>query len=415
MNTGNSTTIGAKITYNEPLTKEWNLVTEYSLNNNHSISHRNSFDKDANQKYTDLNTDFSNNFNLIALSNSGTITARFVGKKLRAAFGSGLSAIQLNLNNLDENKKTKYNFTGFTPQAQFGYKLKAQTGFSLSYRGNTVQPTISQLQPLRNNNELNIYVGNPDLKVGFSHNLSISFNDYKVLKGRYIFGSFYVSFLKNAITNQSVTSRGITTYTPINVNGNRNWNLWSVWNSGQGDKKLNHEIQPQGNGGRSVSFLDNKKNVNTYANYSLTYRIRYSVAEKYNFSAGPLVRRNISKSSLVPAANNNYWNYGGRADGYVMLPCKLELSSDVDINLQQKTAAFSQNTNIIVWNAELSRKFTKDKSFKIAVVAHDILNQNIGFNRTINSNFINEERYDRLSRYFLLTASWTFNKMPGKK
>jgi hypothetical protein len=49
------------------------------------------------------------------------------------------------------------------------------------------------------------------------------------------------------------------------------------------------------------------------------------------------------------------------------------------------------------------------------VVAHDILNQNIGFNRTINSNFISEQRYDRLSRYFLLSVAWNFNKMPGQE
>lgn len=414
--TGNSTTIGTKITYNEPLNNEWNIVAEYSYNINQSSSHRNSFEKDAEQKYTTLNRLFSNNSDLDASSNSGTLTARYTGKKLRAAFGTGLSAIKLNLNNLDDMIKTRYNFTGFTPQVQVGYKIKAQTGFSFSYRGNTVQPSITQLQPLRNNSDpLSIYIGNPDLKVGFNHSLNVSFNDFKVLKGRYVFGSFYISFLKDAITNMStVDSFGKTTYSPVNVNGNNNWNFWSVWNSGQGDKKLIHEIQPQGNGGRGVNFLNGKQNINTYANFTLTYRLRYSVTDKYNFSAGPMIRRNLSKSSLRPGANNNYWSYGGRVDGYVMLPGKFELSSDVDANLQQRTDAFSRNTRIIVWNAELSRKFTKDKSFKIALVAHDILNQNIGFNRTINSNFINEERYDRLSRYFLLRASWTFNKMPGK-
>jgi hypothetical protein len=416
INTGNSTTIGTKITYNEPLNAEWNLVTEYSFNNSHSTSHRNSYDKDADQKYTDLNRVFSNNFELTASSNSGTITARYVTKKLRMAFGSGLSAIRLKLNNLDKITKTNYNFTGFTPQASFNYNIKTQTSIGVSYRGNTIQPSMSQLQPLQNNNDpLSIYTGNPDLKVGFNHNVNVFFNDYKVLKGRYVFGNLYASFIQNAITNQStVDAFGKTTYKPVNVSGNYNWGLWSAWNSGQGDKKFIHSIEPQANGGRSVNFINGKENKNTYANLGLTYRIRYSVVDKYNFSVGPTVRRNISKSSLRPNANNNYWNYGGRADGYVTLPGKLELSSDVDANLQQKTSAFNKNTSIVVWNAQLSRKFTKDKSFKVAIVAHDILNQNIGFNRTINSNFINEERFDRLSRYFLLNFSWTFNKMPGK-
>jgi hypothetical protein len=414
LNTGKSTTVGTKLTYNEPLNDKWNIVAEYSLNINNSTSHRNTYDKDADQKYTEYNPEFSNNFDLDALSNSGTLTARYVGKKLQAAFGTGLSAIRLNLNNLDSNRLTKYNFTGFTPQVRFGYKMKAQTGISLSYRGNTIQPSISQLQPLKNNSEVNLYVGNPDLKVGFNHSFNLNFNDYKVLKGRYIFLSAYVSFLENAISNQTTTVKGITTTKPVNVSGNMNWNLWSAWNSGQGDKKLNHEIQPQANGGRTKNFLDGKENINTYANLSLTYRVRYSVQDKYNFSAGPMIRRNLSKSSLRPTANNNYWNYGGRADGWTKLPGKFEFSSDISVDLQQRTDAFNKGTKIIVWNAELNRKFFKDKSFKLAFVAHDILNQNIGFNRTINSNFINEERFDRLARYFLLTASWTFNKMPGK-
>jgi hypothetical protein len=417
INSGSSTTYGAKVTFNEPLNNEWNLVAEYSLNKNVSTSHRNSYDKDVDGKYTDYNSVFSNNFDLDAISNSGTLTARYVGKKLRMAFGTGISAIRLNMDNLDLNNKTTYNFTGFTPTAQFGYKLKAQTGISVSYRGNTVQPTLNQLQPLPNNNDpLNIYIGNPNLKVGFNHNINLNFNDYKVLSGKYIFVNMGTTFNNNAATNfSSVDSFGKRTYFPINVNGNYNYYLWSVWNSGQGDKKLSHEIQPGANGGRSVNFLNGQRNVNTFNTFTLSYGLRYSVQEKYNFFIGPNISRNLSKSSLRPTSNNNYWSYGGRADGYLKLPWNLEINSDADFNLRQKTDAFPDNTNIIVWNAQLTKKLLKDKSLRLSVIAHDILNQNIGFSRTINSNFINEERYDRLARYFLLQLSWTFNKMPGSK
>jgi len=417
LNTGNSTTIGTKITFNEPLNDKWNIVTEYSLNNNQSASYRNSYDKTIDGKYTDLNLLFSNNFDFDALSNSGTVTARYLGKKLRFGFGTGLAAIRLNLKNLDLNSKTTYNFTRFTPQAQFGYKLKAQSNISFSYRGNTIQPTITQLQPLRNNNDpLSIYVGNPDLKVGFNHSLNFNFHDYKVLSGRYLYANFGINFLPNAITNFSSTdSFGKTTYIPVNVNGNNNWYLWSYWESGEADKKINHSVSPEATGGRSLNYINGKENINTYANLTLNYRIRYSVKDKYNFSIGPEINRNLSKSSLRPNANNNYWTYGARAEGYIKFLKDFELKSDVEMNFRQKTDAFPDNVNITVWNAELSKKFLKDKSLKIAFVAHDILNQNIGFNRIINSNFISEQRYDRLSRYFLLSATWSFNKMPGQE
>ena len=417
INNSSNRSLGTKITYNEPLSDKWNVVTEYNYNNNQTTSHRNTYEKGLSGKYTELNTIFSNNFDLTAYSNNGTITARYTGKKLQGAIGAGISAIQLHLNNLDQARKTNYNFTGFTPQAQIRYAFKPQSGISFSYKGNTVQPTLNQLQPLRDNTDpLSIYVGNPDLKVGFNHNLNLNFNDFKILKSRYIFGNIGLNFMSNAITNLSVVdSFGKTTYIPINVKGNNNWYMWGVWVSGQGDKKINHEIQPNGNGGRSVNYINGKENISTYANLGLRYNIRYSVQDKYNFSIGPSVGRNLSKSSLRPEAKNNYWTYGGRADGYIMLPWKLELNSDIDMSLQQKTSAFPNPVNITVWNAELSRKFFKDKSFKLIFTAHDILNQNIGLTRIINSSFISQQHYDKLSRYFLLTASWTFNKMPGKK
>ncbi|PZR25114.1 MAG: hypothetical protein DI535_19380 [Citrobacter freundii] len=415
INTGNSTTYGAKVTYNEPISDEWNIVAEYSLNKNASTSHRNSYDKGVDGKYDDYNQTFSNNFDLDAISNSGNLVFRYQGKKLRMAAGSGLSAIRLNMKNLDRNTKTTYNFTGFTPTVQFGYNLKTQTRINFSYRGNTVQPTLSQLQPLPNNSDpLNIYVGNPDLKVGFNHNLNLNYNDYKVLSGRYTYLGLGMSFNDNAITNFStVDSLGKRTYMPVNVDGGYNYWLYGGWNSGQGQKKLNHELSPEINGGKNVNYINGQRNVNTYSTISFTYGLSYNVQDKYSIRVGPRITRDLSKSSLRPTANNNYWSYGGRADGYIKLPLNLELQSDADFNLRQKTPAFPNAVNIIVWNAQLNKKFLKDKSLKIGVIAHDILNQNIGFDRTINSNFISEQRYDRLARYFLFSVSWTFNKMPG--
>lgn len=414
LNTGNSTTYGAKVTYNEPINDLWNVVAEYSLNKNISTSHRNSYDKGVDGKYDNYNQTFSNNFDLDATSNSGNLVLRYQGKKLRMAAGSGLSAIRLNMKNLDQNTRNTYNFTGFTPNVQFGYNLKAQTRINFSYRGTTVQPTLSQLQPLPNNSDpLNVYLGNPDLKVGFTHNLNLNFNDYKVLSGKYTYLGAGISFNNNAITNSNTIVLGKRTYIPVNVDGGYNYYLYGGWNSGQGQKKLNHELSPEVNGGRNVNFIDGIRNMNTYSTIGFTYGISYNVQDKYSIRVGPRIARNLSKSSLTPDRNNNYWSYGGRADGFINLPWNLELQSDADLNLRQKTPSFPNAVNIIVWNAQLNKKFLKDKSLKIGVIAHDILNQNIGFDRTINSNFISEQRYDRLARYFLLSVSWTFSKMPG--
>jgi hypothetical protein len=416
--TGNSQTIGSKITFSEPLSSKWSLIAEYSFNNNNSTSERSSFNRGSNGKYEVLDSLYSNNFDLDASSHTSMAVLKYVSKKTRFAFGSGLSAIQLDLHDLEKSSRNKYNFLNLTPQASYSYQLKQQSSFSFNYKGTTMQPSINQLQPLRDNNDpLNIFIGNPDLKVGFRHNINTYFYNSKVLTGTYLSLGASFSLMQNAITNSSIIDKqtGKRTYSPINVNGNNNWNLWGYWSYGQGEKKLRHSINWDGSGGRNINFINEEKGINNSANFGLGYSISYEVKEKFNINIGPRVGYNSSRSSLQTNINNNYFSYGGNAWGYVMLPGKIEISSDVNANLRQRIAAFDRNTNIVQWNASISKKVLKDKSGKIIFLANDILNQNKGFNRIINSNFVTDERYLRVSRYFLLKFEWSFNKMPTGK
>jgi hypothetical protein len=417
INSGSSTSLGAKVTYSEPLNDKWSLVGEYSYNQNNSTSHKNTFDKDFNGKYEILNQAFSNNFDLRANSNSGTLITKFVYKKIRMAFGSGLSSIKLKLNNLDHSSFTNYNFTNFTPQASFNFRPRQQSGIGINYRGTTRQPTIDQLQPIRDNNDqLNVVVGNPDLKVGFNHNLSVFYNSYKVLSARGIWINLGINFTDNAITQDNIIdASGKRIFKPVNVNGNNNWYMWSEWNKGEGEKKFNHTVRFNGNGGRNINFINSQKNQTDYYQLEIAYGIRYEYPEKYSININPELNYNASKSTLNPNQKNNYFSYGGETEAYLMLPGKLELNTDCKFQLYQQLAGFVGNRNITIWNANLSRKIFKDKSGKIIFAANDILKKNQGFDRNINSSMISEERFQRISNYYMLKFEWSFNKMPGQK
>jgi hypothetical protein len=415
---GESLSYGIKSAFSEPLTSKLALLIDYAYNQNNSSSNLQTFNKSNAGKYELFDPLYSNDFDLKAFSNSSTAILKYTDKKLRFAAGSGLSSVVLRLINNDFNTKNDYHFLNLTPQAQIGYIFKPQTNLSFTYRGSTVQPNINQLQPIRNNNDpLNVFIGNPNLKVGFDHNLRVFFNQFKVLSGRGLWLSANYNIHDNAITNYNIldTGTGKQTYTPVNVNGNRNWNFWSNWFKGQGEKKLNFGIQLNGNGGRNINFTNGQKNITDYSSVHIGISLNYDHPDKLNFYLNPELGYNTSTSSLNRDAKSNYFSYGTNFDGFVMLPGKLELNTNVNVNLQQQIDGFTQGTNIVVWNASLARKVFKDKSGKIIFSANDILDQNKGFDRTINSNFISEEHYSRISRYFLLKFEWTFNKMPGTK
>ena len=423
---GRSTTIGSKVTFSEPLNAKWTAVLEYAYNKNNSTSHRNTFNKDNYGKYSVIDQVFSNNFDLDVYSNGGTAILKYTTPKIRAAFGSGISNVKLKLFNLDSNKRTNYNFFNLTPQASFAYTYKPQSRIGFNYRGTTRQPTIDQLQPIRDNQDrLNIFIGNPDLKVGFNHSLNLFFNTYKVLTQKGIFANLYFNVPVNAITffNSVDITTGKQTYKPVNVNGNRSYGFYSDYFKDGGEKKWGFGFGLNGNGGRNYNFISQRnnndvlqvKNRTDYTNTNLRLGARYNYPDKYNLEIEPRLGYNTSKSSTQKNYNANYWNYGGQINGMIMLPGKLEFNTDCDIDLRQHLAAFAGNPNQIIWNASLARKVLKDKSGKIYIMANDILDQRKGFNRNFQSNFISEERYSRLSRYFLLKFEWTFNKMPGQQ
>jgi hypothetical protein len=328
--------------------------------------------------------------------------------------------VRLDLHNRDNDGRNSYDFLNFTPQANFNYSPKAQTSININYRGTTRQPTIDQLQPIRiNDDPLYEFQGNPDLKVGFNHSINVNFHQFKLLKQRYMYFGSSFNLQDNAITNLTIidTALGKQIYKPVNVGGNSNWNLYGGWFKQGGPKKWNYGFNINGNGGVNNSFVQQasgiEKNKTIYNTLGGGPEARYEEEEKRSLSIRPQLSYNTSRSSIQPDIKNNFFTYGGNIEGFYMLPWKLELSSNVNFDLREKLPAFPTAQNFTIWNANLAKKIFKKKTGKLIFEAHDILNQNRGFNRFVQTNFIQEERYNRISRYFLLRFEWTFNKMPG--
>jgi hypothetical protein len=417
---GTSQSIGTKVTYTEPLSNKWMLVFDYAHNRNNATSYRNTFNKNNDGKYEILDPVFSNNFDLDAYSHSGLGLLRFTDKKFKGAIGSGLSNIKLKLFNLDSKTRNTYNFTNYRPQAQLEFMPKPQSGIMLKYVGLTRQPTIDQLQPIRNNEDpLFQFQGNPDLKVGFNHRFSFRVHEYKVLKQRGLHLNANYNIFQNAISNFTIidTALGKQIATPVNVNGNRGWDIWAGWNRWQGQKKPNYGFWFNGNGGINNNFIQQNgntvENKTDYKTVNLSLFLNYQEEEKVSFELRPNIGYNTSKQSIQPGVKTNFFTYGGNVSGFVMLPGKLELSSDVNFDFREKIPNFPTVQNFTIWNASLARKILKKKTGKIILEANDILKQNRGYSRFINTSFVQEERYNRLSRYFLLRFEWTFNKMPN--
>ncbi len=412
-----SNAIGGKFTYTEPISKKWFIVADYGYRVNNSKSLRSSFNKDNAGKYAELDSLFSSNYAFDFNTHSAGLNFRHNGTKLVASFGSGISFADFRQTDLVTDTAYKYNFTNFFPRANIRFKMGAQRSLSLNYNGNTRQPNLQQLQPIRENTDpLNIQVGNPDLKQEFRHNINFNFNDYKVLSGRYMYINSGINLVDNAISSSTnLDTEGKRTSMFINMDGN--YNYYSSAGFWMQFKKISMNVNSYlfYNGGKNNNLVNGIKNTNNYSNLGLRLGVGKSKEKKYNVNLefGPQLTQ--SKSSVRPDVITRFWTASTELNGMIYLPHEFEISNELSYNYRQKTDVFGEDRNVWLWNAYVAKKFWKNKNGELRFSMNDILNQNIGFQRNASSNFISENTYLSLRRYWLMSFIWNFNRSPGGK
>jgi Outer membrane protein beta-barrel family/Carboxypeptidase regulatory-like domain len=408
--------ISSKLVYTEPLNKNYALELGYQLvftngKNNSTILDFNT----TSQKYDTKIDSLSNNFDQNIIQNIPSAKINYAKKKFKFNLGTGIGFVNFKLKDLSLNKTTTRDFTNFFPTVNFTYSYKANHSLNIKYSGSTRQPTIAQLQPLRDNS--NIFyqqIGNPDLKPTFTNSFNVSHNSYNFIKDMWTYQSVNFNVENNAISsNENVSSGGKTTSQAINVNGNYNMNLWA--GLGFKVKKIDTRFNVNTNIGANkfVSFRNQLKNISNNTNVGLSLYVSKSKDKKYDLSMNIGTDYNSQKSTLGNIKTNYFTNRIG-FDGTVYYKKVWSLNSNVEYFTRQKTENLGAISNGL-WNAKLQRTFKKDE-FTFYVLVRDILNQNRGIDRDFGFNTFTETRNERLKRYWMLGFAWNFkNKAATKK
>lgn len=413
----NTSIFNANATYTEPLSTTWSVLLNYGLNLSQGSSDKKSFNKDADGAYSQLDQEYSNNFDLDQVSNQGGAVFNYKNNKTTLNFGTKIADVNFKQLNGYTGETFKRSFINWRPQATFRYNFTAQKSFRLYYNGNTNQPSIDQLQPVKvNTDPLNINLGNPDLKPSFRNDLQVSYSSYKVMTNESIWLSANYSLTSNAISNRTITNdKGESTYQPINLDGKSPKNYGLSFYYERKIKFMDLTLGANGSlyGSTVYSIVNKDFNTTTNNNYNAQATISKRKEKKYDvyLSGGPTY--SLAESSLPTLGNNSGWGANGNMNVNVYLPGKVEIGTDARYEYRAKTQSFNQTFERFIWNASMSRKFFKGENLKLSLSANDLLNQNTGFERSANNNIISEERYNTIKRYFMLSLIWDFNKMGG--
>lgn len=404
-----------KATYTEPLSSVSSLVFNYGVTINNNSSNRGSFNKSGSGKYDTLDSLYSNDYALNIFTQSVGMNYALSKKKLKLNVGNGIGYSDFSQIDNWTASTGKRNFINWFPQAFLYYAFTSQRVFYVNYNGATVQPTLQQIQPLRTNDDpLNIVIGNASLKPSFSNNINFTFFDNKALSHKYFFCGISYNTVSNAFTNKEyVDSLGRRISQSINVNGNHvlNTNIQYSFQMFGANVGINGNLSDS----RYVNIVNNQDNVTKSQNYGLGLYAGKTIEKLYANSISANLTYTTSRSSIQRNLSTNYWTYSIRPDLDFFLPLKFQIHTDCDFIFRQKTNVFDNNNNVVFLNAWFGKKLLAGEAMLIKASVNDLFNQNIGFNRTVNTNFITQNSYSTIQRYFMLSIAWNFNKAPKQQ
>ncbi|OAQ42244.1 hypothetical protein A5893_03790 [Pedobacter psychrophilus] len=408
----------ASLTYTEKFTKYFSVSTNYDFAINNVRSKLNSFNANSAGEYVNLDPIFSNNLKYDVTTNQGGLSFGYKKEKTNLTIGTKVALSNLKQNNLALNDVFERNFTNFVPSVAYKYSFTQQKTFSLNYNGNTKQPNVNQLQPVLNNsNPLYITVGNRNLDLAFTHRFNVNYNSYKVLTSRniYFYGSY--SFTNNDIINDVTTNQqgaSISTYTNLKDGNTNNFYFGGSLGGKVGKSKTYWNTGFNTNGNTYYNIINDQLNVNKSYSFSPDFRIG-SYEDKLSFSFSAQPGYNINKSSLQASQNANGFIFNSYFSFSYKLPKKVTIQINGNYEYQQKTVAFNNNFDKFIVNSSIYKTFLKNDNLKFEISGNDLLNQNIGFDRSANGNYISQTTFNNIQRYFLTTLSWDFSKFGSKK
>lgn len=406
----NTLTLSATAVYTEPLNKNFSLEISHEVlvnnGNNNQITYTYS---PVTGKYDDLLDSLTNDFKQDVITNKPSIKINYSTKKLKYNFGTGFGITDFKLTDKTISKDYVRNFTNFYPSATLVYSYKSNASLRINYNGNTTQPSINQLQPLKNNNDYFYqYLGNPDLKTTFSNNLRISHNNYNFLKDRYLYQSLNIRLTNNSITNNRIIDldSGKTTIQPINTNGNLSVSFYA--GGGFKVKKYNVRVgfNPFISYNRYAEFINSIKSLSNTVNTGINVYLNKSDDKKYDLSLSNNFSYNRNKLTQQTTILN-YTTNTLSFEGTVYYKKVWSIDTEYDFYARGKTQQLDKGLNSNLWNAKLQRTFAKDE-FTAYVKVRDILKDDKGIDRNIYGNTLTEIRNDRLQRYWLVGFIWNF-------
>ena len=426
INTTNRYNTALRLLFTEPLWNEKNfLEAAAAFKYTRNTSNKMQYDIDDNDNNIDVNKEYSNDFSNDFFSE--TMELNFKHKEEKYNFTLGVQGEPSQTQSLTTyangtSREISNDVVNFAPRGLFQYNFAKRKSLRFDYRGSTGQPSVNQMQPVKNNSDLmNETLGNASLNPAFNHRFGLRYSASEAERFSSFTANLNGNITKDALVTNSIFDETGKQYTqtvnslkaPYNITGNVMYNTplpikyFSIntrttggYNTRYGYSKRNIAIIDTEN--LPLGDLSTTQRFNAGEQLTLKYStnlIEVGLRSSVNYSD---TRNNLNNNT-----NNRTWDWSETGNLMLRLPKKITFSTDFSYQNRSGYAEFDRAE--LIWDANINMTILKDKGV-VSFKATDILQQRLNIQQTVGDNYIQYTETNALRSYFMLSFTYKINQ-----
>ncbi len=422
-----SPVLSGELIYTEPLGKSGLLEFRYFLERDRQDGELRTFDLQASDADLVLDTALSNVFLSDIYTHEYSLGYQWQPDSSDWSVSTRLGRQQVLINNqqaLPSSFDQQKNYQAILPYAAVFYEPKKKSlRIRVRYEAGTDVPALSQLQEVViNRNPLQLTTGNPNLRLSYTHDVSMRLiaNDPRNGNGFFTYMSvastqdFIGSSTQIATAVQPVAGleTGQQLTRPENIDGRLSARAFAYYGFPMLKGKLKGNVRAGSSYEETPSLVNLEKNIARTISPSVSLGMSSNISEVIDFNCSGGLQFGQITNSLNSAANNDFRNWTAQLGAKYRPKWGLTLETDMtyiaNVGLSQ-----GFDVNYTVWNAGIGYRFLKNKRLEAKLWMFDILGQNTSISRSFTATYTEDREELVLSQYLMFSLTYRLSDFKG--
>ena len=432
----NAISYSLRASYVEPIYQKnhfLEMVLGFSGNNRNSVKDQYSMDSITGEYQYD--SVYSNTLSNNMYTEQLELNYRWVSEKIDLTAGARVLATQTHSTTYYGDllaRDTLYNRFNWSPNLRFRYKFGRKEFARIVYRGNVNQPSIQQMEPVRNNSDaMNETVGNLGLNPAFNHNLFAMYSRFNQDKFSSFMTGLRANLTQDALVNNTIYDQTGKRYMQT-VNADMlPWNLgWDMMTNTPFCKKMfQFHSRTAISYNQRVAYVLREQNATEIAQLIAANQLPLGEASKTgNFRMSSdlalrfthqIVDIGIKNTNIYSLTHNslNKKNISHIGDWIVTgdvtfhLPKSWNIATDISYTSRHGYEGLT-DVNEVVWNASIDKSWN---NATLTLKVYDLLHDKKNIVQTVSENSVSYQKFNTLPTYAMLTFTYKLNRMGSLK